>query len=69
MLHAIDSEKYDGMTDLEQIDALEAVAKVPVPRAIEEIRSAPVRHNTVADVEGMDAAVRKILGLGEREKE
>ena len=69
VLHAIDSEKYDGMTDLEQIDALEAVAKVPVPRAIEEIRSAPVRHNTVADVEGMEAAVRKILGLGEREKE
>ncbi len=68
VLHAIDGAKYDGMTDLEQIDDLEAVTGVKVPRAIEEIRSAPVRHNTVADVEGMEAAVRKILGLNEQEK-
>ena len=63
VLHAIDGAKYDGMTDLEQIDALEAVAGVPVPGAIEEIRSAPVRHNTVAEVDGMEAAVREILQL------
>ncbi len=63
VLHAIDGAKYDSMTDLEQIDALEAVAGVPVPGAIEEIRSAPVRHNTVAEVDGMEAAVREILQL------
>ena len=51
------------MTDLEQIDALKEVSGVKVPGAIEEIRSAPVRHDTVADVDGMEAAVRKILGL------
>ena len=63
VLHAIDREKYDAMSDLEQFDALEAVSGVRVPRAIEEIRSAPVRHDTVAEVDGMEAAVRKILGL------
>ena len=63
VLHAIDGAKYDGMTDLEQIDALHLVSGVDIPRAIEEIRSAPVRHDTVADVDGMEDAVRKILGL------
>ena len=56
-------QNMNSMTDLEQIDALEAVAGVPVPGAIEEIRSAPVRHNTVAEVDGMEAAVREILQL------
>ncbi len=63
VLHAIDGKRFDGMTDLEQIDALKEVSGVEVPGAIEEIRSAPVRHDTVADVDGMEAAVRKILGL------
>lgn len=63
VLHAIEADRYDPMTDLEQIDALESVAKVNVPRAIEEIRSAPVRHSTVVDVADMETAVREILGL------
>lgn len=63
VLHAIDGEKYDPMQDMEQIDALAAVSGVKVPEAIEEIRTAPVRHHTVAEVGGMEAAVKKILGL------
>ena len=63
VLHAIDAEKYDGMTDLEQIDALAEVSGVKVPNAIEEIRTAPVRHHREADVNGMKAAVKQILGL------
>ena len=63
VLHAIDREKYDPMQDMEQIDALAAVSGVKVPEAIEEIRTAPVRHHTVAEVGGMEAAVKKILGL------
>ena len=35
VLHAIDGAKYDGMTDLEQIDALAEVSGVKVPGAIE----------------------------------
>ena len=51
------------MTDLEQIDALAEVSGVKVPGAIEEIRTAPVRHHREADVDGMEDAVKQILGL------
>ena len=49
--------------DLEQIDALAEVSGVKVPGAIEEIRTAPVRYHREADVDGMEDAVKQILGL------
>ena len=36
---------------------------VKVPRAIEEIRTAPVRHKTVCQVEEMPGVVREFLKL------
>lgn len=63
VLHAIDGEKFDPLTDMEQIDALCETAKVPVPNAIEEIRTAPVLHDTVVEVDEMDGIVKKILGI------
>ena len=63
VLHAIDGEKFDSMTDMEQIDALCETAKVAVPNAIEEIRTAPVLHDTVVEVDEMDGIVKKILGI------
>lgn len=63
VLHAIDAEKFDSMTDMEQIDALCETAKVPVPNAIEKIRTAPVLHDTVVEVDEMDGIVKKILGI------
>jgi threonine synthase len=63
VLHAIDKETYDSMTDLEQFDALHEVSKVAVPQAIEEIKSAPIRHNTVAEVNEMEQVVKQMLGL------
>ena len=51
------------MTDMEQIDALCETAKVAVPNAIEEIRTAPVLHDTVVEVDEMDGIVKKILGI------
>lgn len=63
VLHAIDAEKFDSMTDMEQIDALCETAKVAVPNAIEEIRTAPVLHDTVVEVDEMDGIVKKILGI------
>ncbi|MCF0122018.1 MAG: threonine synthase [Lachnospiraceae bacterium] len=63
VLHAIDREKYDFMQDMEQIQALAAVVGGKVPKAIEEIRTALVRHYTVVEVREMEAAVKKILGL------
>ncbi|MDO4621567.1 MAG: threonine synthase [Eubacteriales bacterium] len=63
VLHAIDAGKFDGMTDMEQFDALHEVSGVKVPDAIEEIKTAPVRHNTVSAVADMEATVKAMLGL------
>lgn len=62
VLHAID-KKYDALDDFAQIDELARIANVKIPNAIEEIRTAQVRHNTVADVSEMKDTVKKILGL------
>ncbi|MBR2188888.1 MAG: threonine synthase [Eubacterium sp.] len=63
VLHAIDADRFDQLTDLEQFDALSETAGLKVPRAIEEIRTAPVRHNTVVGISEMKQAVCDILGL------
>ena len=61
VLHAVDAERYDPLTDMEQFDALHELSGVAIPQAIEEIRTAPVRHKTVVDVNGMEDIVIKIL--------
>jgi threonine synthase len=63
VLHSIDPDKYDGMTDEEQVEALHQVSGVRVPAAIEELKTAPVRHKTVSTVEDMEKTVRGILGI------
>ena len=62
VMNAVDA-KYDSMTDFELVDELSKIAKVTVPNAIEEIRTAPVIHDTVCDKSEMKATVEKILGL------
>ena len=63
VMDAIDKEKYDKMTDFELVDELHTLSGVAIPNAIEEIRSAPILHNTVCDKSEMQATVEKILGL------
>ena len=63
VMEAIDEEKYAAMGDFELIDQLSEISGVAVPNAIEEIRNAEVRHNTVADVAEMPVVVKKILGI------
>lgn len=63
VLHAIDAAKYDPMTDLEQFDALHEVSGVKIPAAIEEIKTAPIRHSTVAEISEMKDVIRKMLGI------
>ena len=46
VMDAIDS-KYDSMTDVELVDELSKISNVAVPQAIEDIRTAPVLHDTV----------------------
>lgn len=63
VMNAIDREKYDSMTDFELVDELSRIANVPVPQAIEDIRTAPVLHTRVCGRTEMEAVVRDILGL------
>lgn len=60
VMNAIDAE-YDKQSDFELVDELNRLSGVKVPNAIEEIRNAPVRHNTVCDKEDMPAEVKKFL--------
>ena len=54
---------YERLGDFELVDELEKLSGVKVPRAIEEIRSAPVRHKTVCEVDEMPTVVRDFLKL------
>ena len=62
VMNAVDS-KYDAMGDFELVDELSRITGVKVPQAIEDIRTAPVLHDTVVDACDMPAAVKNILGV------
>lgn len=62
VMNAIDP-KYDSMTDFELVDELCKLSGVAVPKAIEEIRTAPVLHDTVCEKDEMQAVVKKFLGM------
>ena len=62
-MDAIDKAKYDSMTDFELVDELSRIANVTVPQAIEDIRTAPVIHDTVCDKTQMKDVVKKILNI------
>ena len=62
VMNAIDP-KYDAMGDFALVDELSKIANVKVPRAIEEIRTAPVIHDTICDKEDMKSVVMKFLGI------
>lgn len=62
VMNSIDKE-YDKKTDFELVDELSRLSGVKVPQAIEDIRTAPVRHNTVCDKENMLDEVKKFLGV------
>lgn len=54
---------YDTKGDFELADELSRIAKVKVPQAIEEIRSAQVLHQTECEAGQMQEAVKKFLGI------
>ena len=62
VMNAID-EAYDNQTDFELVDELNRLSGVKVPQAIEDIRTAPVRHNTVCDKDEMLNTVKSFLGV------
>lgn len=62
VMNAIDG-KYDTMSDFELVDELSRIGNIEVPRAIEEIRTAPVVHDNVCDKTEMKAVVKRFLGI------
>ncbi len=60
VMNAIDPE-YDKKTDFELIDDLAKLSNTTVPRAIEDIRSAPVLHKTECDVNEMKSVIAGFL--------
>ena len=61
VMNAIDP-LYDAMGDFALVDELSKLSKTKVPGAIEDIRTAPVLHDTFCEVSEMQAMVEKILG-------
>ena len=62
VMDAIDPA-YDAEDDFELVDELNKVSKTAIPKAIEEIRTAPVLHDTVCETAAMENEVKKILGI------
>lgn len=62
VMNAIDPA-YDCQSDFALVDELSRLSGVKVPQAIEDIRTAPVLHDTVCETEDMCREVKKILGI------
>ena len=62
VMDAIDPA-YDAEDDFELVDELNKVSKTAIPKAIEEIRTAPVLHDTVCETAAMEDEVKNILGI------
>ena len=62
VMTAIDN-KYEGMDDFALIDELSKTSGTTIPKAVEEIRTAPVLHDTVCETADMQKTVEEILGL------
>lgn len=62
VMTAIDS-KYENMADFDLIDELSELSHTEVPQAVEDIRTAPVLHDTVCEINEMKSQVLSFLGL------
>ena len=62
VMEAVENQTTE-VDDFVLVDRLNQISFVPVPKAIEEIRNAPVRHTMVCNKEDMQETVIQILGL------
>lgn len=53
--------RYDALEEFDLIDSLEVISGVDMPRAIEEIQNAEIRHTLECDAEKMEETVKAIL--------
>lgn len=63
VMSAVRGEDEKKKDDFELIDEMERVSGVSIPPAIQEIRSAKIRHNNICDPAGMEDMVAKLLGI------
>ena len=63
VMEAIGERTCEGLDDFQLVDELEQVSGIRTPKAVREIRTAPVLHNTTVEVSQMPAIVRQILGI------
>ncbi len=49
--------------EFQVIDRLREISGVEIPRAVEEIRFAPIRHTRTCRIDDMQKTVAEILGL------
>lgn len=56
-------ESCEGKDDFELADALSRLSGTELPKAVEEIRTAPVLHDAVVEIPEMKAAVKEFLGM------
>ena len=57
------AEAVLGMDEFEIADRLSRLSGIPIPKAVEEIRTAPIRHSRECDVESMEERVKEILNI------
>lgn len=62
VMNAIDP-KCDKLSDFELVDELCKISGTDIPQAIEEIRNAPILHNSVCNKDKMQETVEKLLDL------
>lgn len=62
VMAAID-KKYADTDEFELIDELSRISGTDVPKAIQEIRNAAIRHSRECDVDRMKETVKEILGV------
>lgn len=62
VMEAIEGSKSE-LPDFELVDKLSKIANVSVPNAVEEIKTAPIRHDNVCEKDEMVSMVKKFLGI------
>ena len=62
VMTAIDN-KYADTDEFELVDELSRISNTEIPKAIEEIRNADIRHRKECDADQMKETVKEILGV------
>ncbi|MBR6390519.1 MAG: threonine synthase [Lachnospiraceae bacterium] len=60
VLRAIDPG-YESADDFDKADRLYELSKISIPKAVSEIRTAPILHKTICEVDEMEKTVKEFL--------